>query len=255
MASKKRVPVIAGNWKMFKNRDEALAFVFAVNDNMPKRKEVETVICAPAIHLSALVKRQGDNLRIGAQNMHFKDSGAFTGEISPLMLVDAGVSYCVIGHSERRQYFNETDETVNLKVKAAIAHDIIPILCVGESLSIREKGTTNRFVKKQILKAYEGIELEDALKVIVAYEPIWAIGTGVTATKEQANETIKGIRRVLAKLYQRVNANKMRILYGGSVNTNNIKELLGESDIDGALIGGASLKSDDFLKLVDAARK
>ena len=240
---------------MFKTRDEALEFLYAVNENVPPRKKVETVICAQSLLLNGLVKRQGENLRFGAQNMHFAEEGAYTGEISPNMLVDAGVDYVIIGHSERRQYFAETNETVNKKIHAAIKHNITPIVCVGESLALREKGTTNRFIKKQIVEGYQNVLAEDVLKTVVAYEPIWAIGTGKTATKEQANETIKAIRRFLAQLYGRPIANKVRILYGGSVNTGNIKELLAQSDIDGALIGGASLKSDAYLELAKAAIK
>ena len=251
----KRVPVIAGNWKMHKTRDQALEFLYAVNEAVPNRKRVETVICAPDILLNGLAKRQGENLRFGAQNMHFAEWGAFTGETSPLMLIDSGVSYVIVGHSERREFFGETNSGVNKKLVAAIKHNIVPIACVGESLVIREKGTTNRFVKKQIVEAYEGISDLDALKTIVAYEPIWAIGTGITATPEIANETIRVLRRVLASIYGRPIANKIRILYGGSVNAENIDALLNESDIDGALVGGASLNAETYMRLVKAALK
>lgn len=250
-----RRPVIAGNWKMYKTRDDALAFVYAVNQLVPDLERVESVICAPAIFLRDLVKREGENLRIGAQNMHYLDEGAYTGEISPGMLKSYGVDYVVVGHSERRAYYNETDETVNLKVKKAIATEITPIVCVGESLDIREAGTTNAFVEAQILKAYQDVSDMDALKTIVAYEPIWAIGTGKTATPEMANETIKAIRNVLETKYGNATAEKIRILYGGSVKPSNIDDLLKESDIDGALVGGASLDADSFLSLVKAAIK
>jgi len=250
-----RKPVIAGNWKMFKTRDEALSFVFAVNNQLPETKKVESIVFVPSIHLTALVKRQGDTLRIGAQNMHYANQGAYTGEISPKMLVDAGVSYVLIGHSERRQYFNENDESINQKIKAALENNITPMVCVGESLTVREKGHTNRLLKKQITKAFTGIDANDMSKIIIAYEPIWAIGTGVTASCEQANATIKAIRRMLSKLYSRLVSSKVRILYGGSVNLKNIKELLGESDIDGALIGGASLIAEDFINLASAPLK
>jgi triosephosphate isomerase len=251
----KRIPVIAGNWKMYKTKDEALAFIYAVNQDLPAKEKVETVICAPAIFLRDLVKRQGEELSIGAQNMHYLDQGAYTGELSALMLKSYGVRYVVIGHSERRAYYNETDETVNLKVKKAIAEEITPIVCCGESLDIREAGTTVDFVKVQVEAAYEGISKEDALKTILAYEPIWAIGTGKTATPEQANDTIKAIRGVLASIYDQDTADQVRILYGGSVKPANVDELLATSDIDGALIGGASLEAESFLTLANAALK
>ena len=250
-----RRPVIAGNWKMYKTRDDALAFIYAVNQLVPDLERVESVICAPAIFLRDLVKREGENIRIGAQNMHYLDEGAYTGEISAGMLKSYGVEYVVIGHSERRAYYNETDETVNLKIKKAVSCELTPIVCVGESLEIREAGTTNPFVKEQVLKAYQDVSDLDALKTIVAYEPIWAIGTGKTATPEMANETIKAIRAVLAEKYGQQTADKIRILYGGSVKPSNIDELLAESDIDGALVGGASLDPESFLTLVKAAIK
>lgn len=240
---------------MYKTRDDALAFIYAVNQLVPDLERVESVICAPAIFLRDLVKREGENLRIGAQNMHYLDEGAYTGEISASMLKSYGVDYVVIGHSERRAYYLETDETVNLKVQKAIMCDITPIVCVGESLDIREAGTTDAFVKAQVLKAYEHISDMDALKTIVAYEPIWAIGTGRTATPDMANDTIKAIRTVLSEKYGVQIADKIRILYGGSVKPGNIESLLKESDIDGALVGGASLDPESFLTLVKAAIK
>ena len=250
-----RRPVIAGNWKMYKTRDEALAFIYAVNQLVPDLERVESVICAPAIFLRDLVKREGENLRIGAQTMHELDEGAYTGEISACMLKSYGVNYVVLGHSERRAYYNETDESVNRKVIKAIESELTPIICVGESLDIREQGTTDAFVKAQVLKAYENVTDMDALKTILAYEPIWAIGTGKTATPEMANETIKAIRAVLAEKYDEQTALKIRILYGGSVKPANIESLLDESDIDGALVGGASLDPESFLTLVKAAIK
>jgi triosephosphate isomerase (TIM) len=221
----------------------------------PDKDVVESVICAPAIFLKDLVKREGENLRIGAQNMHYAEEGAYTGEISAAMLKSYGVDYVIVGHSERRAYFNETDETVNLKLISAVNLDITPIVCVGESLEIREAGTTNQVVRKQIEKAYLNVSAQDALKTVVAYEPIWAIGTGVTATPEQANETIVAIRQVLKKLYSEEISEQIRILYGGSVNTKNVESLLSMSDIDGALVGGASLDANSFLTLVRAALK
>ncbi|VEU80340.1 triose-phosphate isomerase [Haploplasma axanthum] len=251
----KRKPIMAGNWKMYKNRDEALAFIYQINEKLPSSELVETVVCAPAVYLRDLVKRQGDNLRVGAQNMHYLDEGAYTGEISAGMIKNIGVEYVVLGHSERRAYYNETDETVNLKTKKAIESDIVPIVCVGEELSIRENGTTDKVVGEQVVKAYKDISKEDALKTVIAYEPIWAIGTGKTATPQQANETIVAIRKVVEGLYGKDVADRIRILYGGSVKPENVVELLSTSDIDGALVGGASLKPESFLALAEAASK
>ncbi|HQC30698.1 MAG TPA: triose-phosphate isomerase [Acholeplasmataceae bacterium] len=250
---KKRVPVIAGNWKMFKTRDDALSFIYQVNTKVPAKEKVETILFVSPIYLRTLVKRQEDDLRLGAQNMHFAEEGAYTGEVSANQLTNIGTTHILIGHSERRQYFAETDETVNLKIKTAHKHGLIPTVCVGESLEIREAGKTNEVVKVQIVKAFDGISKEDALKTIVAYEPIWAIGTGRTATPQDANDTIKSIRADLAELYGQKVADQIRILYGGSVNPKNIKDLLAESDIDGALVGGASLDPQSYLQLVEAA--
>ena len=249
----KRKPLIAGNWKMYKTKDDALAFIYAVNLEVPDKDIVESVICAPAIFLRDLVKREGENLRIGAQNMHYAEKGAYTGEISAAMLKSYGVDYAVIGHSERRAYYNETDETVNLKVLTAVKENITPIICVGESLDTREAGTTDAFVKKQVEKAYLNVSKADALKTVIAYEPIWAIGTGRTAPPEQANETIMGIRQVIKQIYGSEVSDSLRILYGGSVNTKNVDSLLATSDIDGALVGGASLDPQSYLTLVKAA--
>ena len=248
---KMRIPVIAGNWKMYKTRDEALEFIFAVNKKMPPRDQVETIICAPAPLLRSLVKRQGDHLRIGAQNMHEADEGAFTGEISVKLLEELNVSYVIIGHSERRAYYNETDEAINKKIKQALKYDITPIVCVGESLEVRQSGETEEVVFKQIdadLDRLTSVELE---KVIIAYEPIWAIGTGVQATNEEANTTIKAIRKHIQQHFGEV-ASKIRILYGGSVKPETIEGLMRESDIDGALIGGASLNANGFIGMVSS---
>jgi len=182
----KRIPVIAGNWKMNKVRDEALQFIYSVNQEVPSKELVETVICASDVLLRCLVKRQGDELRIGAQNVHYEEFGAFTGETSPRVLETTGVTYVIIGHSERREMFNETDETVNKKLHTALKYHLTPIVCVGESLSIREAGTTNDYVRSQVVNAYKGVSAKNALLTIVAYEPIWAIGTGKTATPEQS---------------------------------------------------------------------
>jgi len=254
MASKKRIPVVAGNWKMHKNRDEAFGFLFEINNQIPSPDIVETIICVPSLHLNSMVKRQGNNLRIGAQNAHYMNGGAYTGEISMTMLKNCGVSYAIIGHSERRLYFNETDSDVNLKIKAALANSITPIVCIGETLNQNERNKTKSVLKKQIDLALLDISIEELEKVIIAYEPIWAIGTGKTALSAVANSTIAFIRRKIASLYgSKVLANKVRILYGGSVNPDNIAELLATTDIDGVLVGGASLESATFLKLVNAA--
>lgn len=250
-----RKPIIAGNWKMNKTRDEALQFIYAINQEVPESSVVDSVICAPAILLRCLVKRQGDNLKIGAQNMHYAENGAFTGEISPLSLETTGVSYVIIGHSERRAMFNETDEAVNKKVHAAFNHDLTPIVCCGESLEERENGTTNQVLNVQVVKAFENVNANDAKKVVVAYEPIWAIGTGRTATKEVANETCGYIRSIIERLYGKEVSEAVRIQYGGSVSPKNVDELLACEHIDGALVGGASLDPASFLTLVKAAVK
>ncbi len=246
-----RKPIIAGNWKMNKTRDEALSFMYAVCEKVPSNDEVETVVCAPSINLRCLVKRQGQNLRVAAQNVHFEDNGAFTGEVSAKMLQCIGVEYVVIGHSERREMFNETDESVNKKTIAAIANGLTPIVCCGEELEARENGTTNDVVKPQIVKAFENISATDAEKVVVAYEPIWAIGTGKTATAEQAEETCAFIRTVLAEVYSQEVADAIRIQYGGSVKPDNVKEIMSKENIDGVLVGGASLDPASFLALCD----
>lgn len=246
-----RKPIIAGNWKMHYTVDEAVAVAKALTP-LVKDAEADVVICAPYIQLPALVKElKGTNIKVGAQNMHFEEKGAYTGEIAPSMLTDLGVEYVIIGHSERRQYFNETDETVNMKLKTAYRHGLLPILCVGESLEDREAGTTDAVIENQINKAFLEISPEDALKTVIAYEPIWAIGTGKTATSEQANETIRAIRHMVMNLYGAAIADAVRIQYGGSVKPSTIKEQMGMSDIDGALVGGASLVADDFAKIVN----
>ena len=248
-----RKPIIAGNWKMYKTRDEVLSFVYAVNEKMPSNDLVDSVICSPALYLRDLVKRQGSNLKIGAQNVHFAEEGAYTGEIAPKMLVDAGVKYVIIGHSERRAMFNETDESVNKKIHAAFNHGITPILCVGEMLEHRENNQTETVIKEQIVKDLEGLTAEQVTELVIAYEPIWAIGTGKTATPEVADETCGFIRETVKELYGDVVSEAIRIQYGGSVKVNNIKELMAKPNIDGALIGGASLEADNFIYFVEAA--
>ena len=250
-----RKPIIAGNWKMNKNRDEALQFIYNVNQNIPSSEFVESVICAQSIVLRDLVKRQGESLRIGAQNMHYLDNGAYTGEVSAPALENIGVKYVIIGHSERRAYYNETDADVNKKAHQAFLYNLTPIICCGESLEVRESGETNAYVKKQVVAALKGITAKLMKEVVIAYEPIWAIGTGRTATSEMANDTIKEIRNVIRGLYNDEVAEAVRIQYGGSVNPKNIDELLSMSDIDGALVGGASLDSESFLALVRAGVK
>ncbi|MBQ3001611.1 MAG: triose-phosphate isomerase [Bacilli bacterium] len=248
-----RKPIIAGNWKMFKTRDEALDFIYQVNNRMPSLEDVDTVICAPFPVLRCLVKRQGENLRIGAQNMHFEECGAFTGEVAPAMLTSLGVTYVIIGHSERRAMFNETDESVNKKLHAAYKHGLVPILCVGEHLEERESGQTEAVIKEQILKDLEGLTAEQVKELVIAYEPIWAIGTGKTATPEMANETCGYIRSLVKELYGEEVSEAMRVQYGGSVKTGNIAELMQQPDIDGALIGGASLVASDFVYFAQIA--
>ena len=245
-----RKPIIAGNWKMHKTIAEALEFVNEVKDRVNNDK-VEAVICAPFTLLKDLKQAtKGTNIKIGAQNMHFEEKGAFTGEISPLMLKELDMDYVVIGHSERRQYFNETDETVNKKVLKAVEVGIDPILCVGETLEEREAGNTKDVCKVQVEKALENVSKEDLAKVVIAYEPVWAIGTGKTATSEDANDVIAYIREVVANLYGEL-ANEVRIQYGGSVKPSNVAEIMNQSDIDGALVGGASLEANDYVELVN----
>ena len=245
-----REPIIAGNWKMHYTVEEAVKVARELKE-LVKDAEADVVICAPYIQLPALVEElKGTNVKVGAQNMHFEEKGAFTGEIAPAMLTALGVEYVIIGHSERRQYFNETDETVNMKLKTAYRHGLKPILCVGESLEERENGTTKDVIENQINKAFFEVSPEDAKDTVIAYEPIWAIGTGKTATSEQANETIGQIREMVGTLYGAGIAAAVRIQYGGSVKPSTIKEQMGMSDIDGALVGGASLLADDFSKIV-----
>ena len=250
-----RKPIIAGNWKMFKTRDEAINFILQVNNKVPSIDQVDSVICAQFTVLRCLVKRQLENLRIGAQNMHFADEGAYTGEVSGLMLKSIGVSYVIIGHSERRAMFNETDESINKKLHKAFEVELTPILCVGESLEEREGGLTEKKLESQLVKDLEGLTKEQVANMVIAYEPIWAIGTGRTATSQVADETCGFVRSVVAKLYDQATAEAIRIQYGGSVKTSNIDELMSMPNIDGALVGGASLKAEDFIALVNAAVK
>ena len=245
-----RRKVIAGNWKMNMLPNEAIDFIQELTPLVKDTKN-EVVLCVPYTDLFyALLHVQDTNIKIGAQNMHWEEKGAYTGEVSAPMLKSIGVEYVIIGHSERRQYFAETDETVNKKIKSALAHGLKPIVCVGETLEQREAGKTEKVVTNQIAKAFEGINASDLEKIIVAYEPIWAIGTGKTATKEEANTTIMQIRKKIAEIYGQNEAEGVIIQYGGSVKSSNAKELFEMSDIDGGLVGGASLKAEEFSKIV-----
>ena len=240
---------IAGNWKMNMLPNEALAFIEALIPKVRKSGH-EIILCVPYTDLFyALLASQDTNIKIGAQNMHWEESGAYTGEVSGKMLKAIGVDYVIIGHSERREYFNETDETVNLKIKKALECGLKPIVCVGETLKQREKKQTEKILKEQIEKAFAGVE--NIENVIIAYEPIWAIGTGKTATPDEANNTIVFIRNIIKSLYGEEAADDIIIQYGGSVKPSNAKELFEMSDIDGALIGGASLNVEDFEKIVN----
>lgn len=246
-----RRAIIAGNWKMNNTISEAVALINELKP-MIKDAKCDVVVCPTFLSLPTAVELcKGTNIKVGAQNMHFEDNGAFTGEVSPLMLKELGVDYVIIGHSERRQYFNETDETVNKKIKAAFSHDISPILCVGESLSQRELGITEEVLATQIKLDLLGLSKEQAEELVIAYEPIWAIGTGKTATAEDANNTIGFIRSVVGNLYGNDVAEKVRIQYGGSVKPSTIKEQMAMEHIDGGLIGGASLKASDFAAIVN----
>ena len=246
-----RRKVIAGNWKMNMLPNEAIKFIEELTPLVKDTKN-EVIICVPYIDLFyALLHVQGTNIKVGAQNMHWEEKGAYTGEVSGPMLKSIGVEYVIIGHSERRQYFAETDETVNKKIKAALSNGLKPIVCVGETLEQREKGITNEIITNQVEKAFDGIEAKDLEKIIIAYEPIWAIGTGKTATKEDANDTIIEIRKKLSEIYGQNEADRVIIQYGGSVKSSNAKELFEMSDIDGGLVGGASLKADEFSKIVN----
>ncbi len=250
-----RKPIIAGNWKMNKTLGEAVSFVEEIKGKIPPGEQVETVICAPALFLAQLVDAtKGTEIGVGGQNMHFEESGAFTGEISPVALEDVGVKYVILGHSERREMFNETDEGVNKKVHAAFKHGITPIVCCGETLEQREKGETNNLVANQVKKALAGLTEEQAKKVVIAYEPIWAIGTGKSSSADDANEVCAHIRQVLKEMFSDEVAQAIRIQYGGSVKPGNIKDYMAQSDIDGALVGGASLDPQSFLQLLEGGK-
>ncbi|RGY98121.1 triose-phosphate isomerase [Clostridium sp. AM58-1XD] len=245
-----RRKIIAGNWKMNMTPTEAVELVntlkpLVVND------EADVVFCVPAIDIiPAMEAAKGTNICIGAENMYYEESGAYTGEISPAMLVDAGVKYVVLGHSERREYFAETNESVNKKMLKAFEHGITPIMCCGETLEQREQGVTMDFIRQQVKVGFMGVTADQAKTAVIAYEPIWAIGTGKTATTEQAEEVCAGIRQCIKEIYDEATAEAVRIQYGGSVNAGNAAELFAQADIDGGLVGGASLKPD-FGKIVN----
>ena len=246
-----RRKVIAGNWKMNMLPNEAINMITNLAPTV-KDADCEVVLCVPYTDLFySLLTAQGTNIKIGAQNMHFEEKGAYTGEVSAKMLKSIGVEYVIIGHSERRQYFAETDETVNKKIKAAFANSLKPIVCVGESLQQRESGIAFDIITNQTQKALEGLEDEQVANTIIAYEPIWAIGTGKTATKEDANDACKKIREKIAEIYGQNIAKRVIIQYGGSMKPENAKDLLEMTDIDGGLIGGASLKAESFAKIVN----
>jgi len=246
-----RKPIIAGNWKMNKTIKEAVEFVNEIKGQVVDT-DVEVVLCAPATMLKDMKEAaKGSNVKIGAQNMHFEESGAFTGEIAPAMLKEIDMDYVIIGHSERRQYFNETNETVNKKVLKALEVAIRPIMCCGETLEERESDKMEDVVKAQIVEGLNNVPAEKLADVVIAYEPIWAIGTGVTASSEQANDAIAFIRSLLKELYNEEASESVQIQYGGSVKPANVEEIMNQSDIDGALVGGASLKADSFMQLVN----
>jgi triosephosphate isomerase (TIM) len=249
-----RKPILAGNWKMYKTVSQATSFVEHLQGLLEDIERVDVVICAPFTTLGALHEKLVDSeIKLAAQNLHQAEEGAFTGEVSALMLHDVGVKYVVIGHSERRQYFNETDESVNAKVHAALKHGMQPIVCCGEDLGQRNQGVTKNFVESQVRAALGGVKPDDVTRLVIAYEPIWAIGTGMTATAADANEVCAHIRKVVSDMYGTEKGDLIRIQYGGSVKPENIEELMAQPDIDGALVGGASLDPGSFAKLVKAA--
>ena len=251
-----RKTIIAGNWKMNKTPSETKAFAEQFKAILPKTKWCDIVVCVPTVDLSAAVRAFKDSrIAVGAENVYFEKSGAYTGEISADMLADLGVRYVIVGHSERRALFGETDEIVNKKVLAALEAGLNPIICVGESLAQREMGVTMELIALQVKSALAGVSAEQMRRCVIAYEPIWAIGTGKTATADQAEEVCAAIRKVVGELYGEDAAKALTVQYGGSMNPKNAEELLSKPDVDGGLIGGASLKADQFAVIVDAATK
>lgn len=254
MKKEVRKAIIAGNWKMNKGPAQTVEFIENFKRILPESLSCEAVLCVPFVDIISAVKAaEGSAIKIGAENVHFEKSGAYTGEISADMLTECGATYCIIGHSERRQYFGETDETVNLRAKAALAAGLTPIVCVGESLEERDAGVTNERVAIQVKYDFAGISAEDMRKAVIAYEPIWAIGTGRVATSNQAQEVCSVIRNTLKELYDEETAQAVTIQYGGSMSPDNAAELLDREDIDGGLIGGASLVPEKFIEIVKAA--
>ncbi len=250
-----RTPIIGGNWKMYKIREEATKIVVELRDQIENVKDVEIVVFPPFTLLETVGEiLQGSKVGLGAQNMFWKEEGAYTGEISPRMLVDLGCQYVILGHSERRGYFTESNEMVNKKLQAALKFNLTPLICVGEKLEERKKGRAKEVVETQIRESLLGIEASEGKKVIVAYEPVWAIGTGETATPEQAEEMHSYIRGILEEIWDASVANLIRIQYGGSVKPENIKELMAKKNIDGALVGGASLDSASFTRIIKLGR-
>ncbi|OGF01570.1 MAG: triose-phosphate isomerase [Candidatus Edwardsbacteria bacterium RIFOXYD12_FULL_50_11] len=246
-----RKPIIAGNWKMHKNMSEAKALAEGIVQKVQKVEKVQIVLCPPFTALGVVAEAiKGSNVELGAQNCHFEDKGAFSGEISTAFLIDAGCKFVIIGHSERRQYFVEDDALINKKIKKALSSGLIPIFCIGETLQERQKEQTFDVLKRQVLHGLQEVNLSDPERLIVAYEPVWAIGTGMTASKEQAQEAHRYIRDLLAGLWGSETAEKIRIQYGGSVKPDNVTELMAQDDIDGALVGGASLEADSFSRII-----
>lgn len=250
-----RKPIIAGNWKMHKTAPEALELVNGLESQLKNVQGLDIVVCPPFTALGEVAKIiKGTNIQLGAQDVHWEDSGAYTGEVSSPMLLALGCQYVIIGHSERRIYFNETNESVNKKVKAALKHNLTPIICIGERLEQRKKGQTFKVITDHLKGGLNGISLAEAKKIVVAYEPVWAIGTGITATPQQAQEAHNFIRNLLKQLYNKKIANLIRIQYGGSVKPENITDLMAKDDVDGALVGGASLNLDSFVRIVKGVR-
>ncbi len=246
-----RRPLIAGNWKMNNNSAESVELVSQLKEMISGVKEVEVVVAPPYTALGFVAAAiKGSTILLSAQNIFWEEKGAFTGEVSPAMLTDIGCQYTIIGHSERRQYFGETNETVNKRLKAALNASLIPIVCVGETLEEREAGKTLAIIEQQVKDGLDGLSSGEMAKVVVAYEPVWAIGTGKTATPEQAQEAHQFIRKMLAQVFNKGVAEGTRILYGGSVKPDNVDQLMSQKDIDGALVGGASLKADSFARIV-----
>jgi triosephosphate isomerase len=247
-----RKPIIAGNWKMYKQRSEAADLANALAVKVGNSTSVDVVLCPTFTSLETVAKSiQGTRIQLGAQNCYFEDQGAYTGEISPLMLKEAGCTFVIIGHSERRQYFGETDAGINRKAQALYKHGITPIICVGESLSERESNRTAEVVTTQVRGCLANLPAEKIAQSVIAYEPVWAIGTGKTATKEQAQEAHALIRKLVSEMFSTAVADNVRIQYGGSVKPQNIRELMAQADIDGALVGGASLDADSFSSIVN----